>query len=221
MPSGFAREKPEDEVSIISEAKVISRVRRKTDHKKIIIAILIIAVLQFIAVEYLIFSKGHSDPEVKTDYLIILGAGIKGEEISPALNERLNSGLQYLGKYTDTKVIVTGGQGRGEDISEAEAMKRFLVLKGIDEDRIIVEDKATSTMENFILSKEIISEKSGENETVITFVTNSFHVMRAKMLADRNGFDAHAISAKTPAAAVLKSYFREYFALIKSFAVDR
>lgn len=208
-------------MSIISEAKIISRVRRKTDYRKIVIAVLVIVIVQFLAVEYLIFSKGHSDPEVKTSYLVILGAGLKGEEISPALNERLNSGLQYLEKYSDTKVIVTGGQGRGEDISEAEAMKRFLVSKGIDKDRIIVEDKATSTMENFYLSKKIIIEKSGNNDSDITFVTNSFHVMRAKMLADRNGFNAHAISAKTPAVVVIKSYFREYFALIKSFAVDR
>lgn len=205
----------------INEAKIISRVRRETNYKKIIIAILVIVILQFAAVECLIFSKGHSDPEVKTNYLVILGAGIKGEDISLALQERLNLGLHYLEKYPDTKAIVTGGQGRGEDITEAEAMKRFLVSKGIAEDRIIVEDKATSTMENFYLSREIIIENSGENETDITFVTNTFHILRAKMLASRNGFNAHAICAKTPTVVIVKSYFREYFALIKSFVVDR
>ncbi len=205
----------------INEAKIISRVRRETNYKKIVIAVLTIAILQFAAVECLIISKGHSDPEIRSNYLVILGAGIKGEQISLALFERLNSGVQYLEKYPDTRVIVTGGQGRGEDITEAEAMRRFLVSKGIAEDRIIIEDKATSTMENFYLSREIINRSSGENETDITFVTNKFHIMRSKMLASRNGFNAHAICAKTPTSAIAKSYFREYFALIKSFVVDR
>lgn len=205
----------------IIEAKVISRVRRKRNYGKVVVALFIIFLLQFVVLEGLIFFNGWSDDEVRTDYLFILGAGVNGEEISLSLKSRLDAGLRYLLKYPDTKAVLTGGQGRGEDITEAEAMRRYLVANGIDESRIIIEPSSTNTMENFKLSTELIRQKTGKPVSEITFVTNDFHVMRAKMLARRNGLIAHAVSCKTPRQVVLQMYLREYFALIKSFLIDR
>lgn len=204
----------------ISETKVISRVRKKTYYKKFILPVLVILLLQFLALEGLIIFNGNSDPETKTDYLIILGAGLKGDMPSISLRERLDAGVRYLKKYPDAMVVVSGGQGRGETITEAEAMKKFLVSKGIDESRILSENRASSTMENFRLSRELIETRAGKPVREITFITNSFHILRAKMLAERNGLDAHAISGKT-VQIVIPSYLREYFALIKSFIIDR
>ncbi len=204
----------------ISETKVISRVRKKANYKKIILPVLVILLLQFLAVEGLIIYSGVSDPETKTDYLIILGAGLKGDVPNISLRERLEAGAKYLKKYPDTIVVVSGGQGRGETITEAEAMKKYLVSVGVDEGRILTETGSTSTMENFRLSRELIESKTGKQLRKVTFITNSFHILRAKMLAERNGLDAHAISGKT-VQIVIPSYLREYFALIKSFIVDR
>jgi len=204
----------------ISETKVISRVRRKTNNNKIILPILVILLLQFLAVEGLIIYNGTPDPQTKTDYLIILGAGLKGDVPSISLRERLNAGAEYLKKYPDTVVVVSGGKGRGETITEAEAMKKYLVSEGIDENRILTETRATSTMENFRLSRKLIELKTGKPLREVSFVTNNFHLLRAKMLAERNGLTAHAISPKKE-LIVIPSYLREYFALIKSFAVDR
>ena len=131
------------------------------------------------------------------------------------------AGVQYLEKYSDTRVVVSGGQGQGEDITEAEAMRRFLISKGIDESRILLESRATSTMENFRFSKAIIEKESGKAVTKITFVTSSFHIARAKLLARRNGLDVRAVSCKTPNQVILKTYLREYFALFKSIFLDR
>lgn len=205
----------------ISESKIISRVRRKSNSKKYFIIILAVVVLQFAAVEALIIYGGKSDDEVRTDYLIILGAGLNGETVSLTLRERLAAGLPYLKKYPDAKVIVSGGQGRKERITEAEAMRRFLVAGGIDEDRILLETKSTSTMENFKFSKRIIVQNSEGPVPDVTFITNRFHVLRSKMIAGRNGLNAHAISCKTPVQVVVQQYFREYLALIKSFIIDR
>lgn len=203
------------------EAKVISRVKRKRDYKKIVAIVLIAAALQFVAVESVLAFNGRSGTETATDYLIILGAGLKGETPSPILYGRLEAGVNYLRKYPGTQVVVSGGQGRGEDITEAEAMYRYLVSKGITENRIIVENHSTSTMENFKYSKRLIEQKSGKTVSEITFVTSNFHVFRAKMLAGRNSLQSYAISCKTPASVTVQMYIREYMALFKSLIVDR
>lgn len=205
----------------ISEAKCISRVKRKTNCRKVILILLAILALQFAAVEVSVICSGKSDDVAQTDYLIILGAGINGETVSLSLRERLIAGVKYLKEYPDTTVIVSGGQGRGEAITEAEAMKRFLVANGVEESRILLETKSTSTMENFKNCRDIIVQKTGIPVSDITFITNNFHILRAKMLAGRNGLHTRAISCKTPEQVVVQMYFREYLALIKSFLVDR
>lgn len=182
---------------------------------------LVIGIIQFAAVEGLLISSSKSDAETRTDYLIILGAGINGETLSLALYERLLAGLRYLEKYPDTRVVVSGGQGPGEAITEAEAMRRFLVSSGVDEGSILLESSSTSTMENFKFSKRLIEQKTGQPVSDITFITNSFHILRSKMLAGRNGLKAYAISSGTPEQVIVQMYFREYFALIKSLLIDK
>lgn len=204
----------------ISETKIISRVKRKSNKKKIVAVIFILLFLQFALIEGLIVLNGRSDAETRTDYLIILGSGLKGRTTSPSLQSRLDAGLIYLQKYPDVKVVVSGGQGRGEDITEAEAMREFLISNGINEDRILSEPNATSTMENFKFSKALIEQNQGEPVSEVTFITNSFHVLRSKMLAGRNGLNAAAIAGDTWREPP-QYYLREYFALIKSFFIDR
>lgn len=204
----------------ISETKVISRVRRQKNGKKFIWAVLMVLLLQFLAVEGLIICNGESDPEAKTDYVIILGAGLNGDVPSISLSERLSAGAEYLKKYPDAIAVVSGGQGRGETVTEAEAMKKYLVSEGIAEERILTETRAASTMDNFRLSRELIESKTGKKLREVTFVTNSFHILRAKMLAGRNGLIAHAV-APDKELIVIPSYIREYFALIKSYIIDR
>lgn len=203
------------------EAKIISRVKKKSNYKRVIAILIAMAVLQFAAVEGLLLYNGRSDAETRTDFLIILGAGIKGETLSLVLYNRLLAGLRYLEKYPDTQVVVSGGQGRGEAITEAEAMSRFLVSNGIDKSRILLEGRSTSTMENFSFSKSLIEQKTGQPVSDVTFVTSSFHILRSKMLSERNGLEVHAISCRTPMQVILQTYFREYFALFKSLLLDK
>lgn len=203
-----------------TEIKVLSRVRRKSNVKKIIAIILAVAVLQFAAIESLFVINGKSDIMKETSYLVILGAGLRGETPSPVLYERLAAGVSYLKKFPEVQVVVSGGQGRGENITEAEAMRRYLISNGIAESRILMEDRSTSTMENFKYSKSLIEQVSGKPVREITFITSNFHILRAKMLAKRNHLVSYAISCKTPVSVILPLYTREYLALFKSLAVD-
>ncbi|HWR61163.1 MAG TPA: YdcF family protein [Clostridia bacterium] len=189
--------------------------------RKLVTALLILGILIFISAEALIMYGAAPDAAVEAEYLIILGAGLRGDNITLVLQERLLKGIEYLERYPEADVIVTGGRGFGESITEAEAMERFLVSRGIAPERIIKEDRATSTMENFLFSRELL-EKSGETDHKrITVITSDFHMLRSKLLARRAGFEPYGITCGTPISVRLNCYIREFFALVKSFFLDR
>ncbi|MGE5678887.1 MAG: YdcF family protein [Pseudomonadota bacterium] len=185
------------------------------------VCILIAAGLfSFILLEGLIIYGGSSNEEIKAEYLMILGGGLNKDRITPTVQERLLTGIRYLEKYPEAKVIVSGGLGFGETVTEAEAMEEYLVTEGISPDRIISEDKATSTMENFIFSRRILEKNGRLKDNRLVIVTNDFHMYRSKLLARRNGFEPFGISCSTPLYIRANCYIREYFALIKSFLFD-
>ncbi|MEO3946666.1 YdcF family protein [Gorillibacterium sp. CAU 1737] len=179
-----------------------------------------LSLLSFIGIGVLIQSEARSQEDTAVDTLIILGAALHGETPSASLKARLNEGMDYLNRYPSTQVVVTGGQGFGEAITEAEAMKRYLVAGGIDPERILLEERATSTMENFRYSKELL-ETRGSDEKRVMIVTNDFHMFRAKLLARRNGFEPLGIVSVTPRSVSINSYVRECLAVIKSYLLDR
>lgn len=187
---------------------------------KILAVSFVLILLSFLVIEGLIIYNGWKMPIEEVDYVIILGARLYGTIPSPALRERLIVARDYLFEHKGLKVVVSGGQGANEDIPEANAMEQYLISKGIDKDRIIVEDKSTSTYENIKFSLEKIREEDNREELKILLVTNRFHVFRAKFLANRLGVVAYGLPAKTPPSIILNSYLREYFAVIKSFVFD-
>ncbi|MBA9025106.1 YdcF family protein [Peribacillus huizhouensis] len=150
------------------------------------------------------------------DYLIVLGAQVRGTVPSLALQYRINTAADYLTKNKSTIAIVSGGQGNGEDISEAEAMKQGLVKCGIDESRIIMEDRSTSTYENIKYSKLLIPKGAVRG----FIVTNDFHVYRAEKIAASQGLKLQGISAETPKVVLVKSYIREYMAITKFYGTE-
>lgn len=157
-----------------------------------------------------------SSPE-KVDALIVLGAGVHGERPSRHLARRLDRAAEYYFENTDTMIVVTGGQGFQEDITEALAMKRYLLAKGVAEDKIIMEEKAASTRENFRFSKEILDGLLGESYSV-AYVTNDFHVYRAGLVARDEGFkEVYRLHAYTEWYTWPQNYLRESLAVVKTW----
>ena len=181
---------------------------------------LILLLISFLTVEILIWSSVKNEEKTKVDFVVLLGAGLKGDKITATFMNRLDICLHYLKSNPKTSVVVTGGQGYGETISEAEAMKRYLVENGIRENRILKEDKATSTYENFKYSKAVLNKTFGDRNYKIMVITSDFHMFRSKMLARRNGFSAYGMPAKTWWGVFPNSCVREYFAVVKSFLFD-
>ena len=188
--------------------------------QKILNVLFVLWLTSFLIIQGFILASTYSDEEVNVDYVLVLGAGLRGEEPSLILTKRLIKSLDYLEKNPDVKVLVSGGQGQGETITEAEAMKRYLVKNGIDEKRIIKEDNSTSTKENILYTKENLDKIENGEKIEIALITSEFHLFRAKFLAQRYGLTVYGIPAETPAYLMVNYLTREYFAIIKSFIFD-
>ena len=151
----------------------------------------------------------------KENAVIVLGAGVNGEKVSLALEGRLNAAVEYHKENPKALIVVSGGQGAGEDISEAEAMKRYLIEKGVPEAIIIKEDKSTSTSENFLFSKKKLDEIF-VGEYTIAYITNDYHIYRAGGIAENAGFENPAhVHSGTLWHTVVPGTLRECLAVAK------
>lgn len=192
--------------------KIILAIKNTVIFKIAFVLFLLFALL-FIVVEGLIIWSENKSYDKKSDAVIILGAGLWGDAVSLNLQYRLDAAIEYLNKYPDTLVVVSGGQGPDEWISEAEAMKRYLIKKGINESNIIKEDKSTNTAQNFKFSKEILDEIFSEDYT-ITYATSNFHVFRSGQIAKRNGLNAYGIAAKDVWYLSVANHLREFVSVM-------
>jgi len=188
----------------------------------IIHTLAILFIISFIIVESLIIGSGNAKDSEKSDYVVILGAGLNGDVPSLTLSQRLKASIELLDILPeDTKIVVSGGQGPGETITEAEAMKRYLVEQGISADRIIKEEKSTSTEENLVFSRKLIREIGSKENIKITIVTSNFHMFRSKALAKKAGFeDVQCWSAPILSLLIPTYYVREYLAIINSLVLN-
>lgn len=193
---------------------------KKKIFKFFVISILIF-IVSFVGVQGLIINEKNQNYDVQVDYVIVLGARLYGDIPSPTLKFRLNSALDYLEDYSDPKVIVTGGQGSGESITEALAMKTYLENKGVNSHQIILEDKSTSTFENLNNSIDKINELTSNKDIKILIVSSDYHLFRAKMIARQFDLTVYTKGAKVPPSVLFKAYIREYFAVIKSLIFDK
>ncbi len=162
----------------------------------------------------------HQDEE-PADYLIVLGAGLRGDRLSLTLKQRLDQALAvYQGEY----IVVTGGQGPNEDLPEGEAMAAYLIEQGVDPTRILVENRSTNTHENLEFARKIIESHSEKPlfDCKVKIITSDYHCARGVLLAKRIGFSSvTAYGAKTHPLLVPSFYIREGLAMVKSYLFDR
>ena len=141
------------------------------------------------------------------DYVVVLGAGVNGTVPSLSLRERLNAAYDYLVAYPEAVCVVSGGQGNGEDITEALCMFNDLTGRGIAPERVWMEDRATNTEENIRFSLDIIEEKTGTRPAEIGLVSSEYHLYRAWLLAGAEGVTSYGIPARTSWVTLRINYF--------------
>jgi uncharacterized SAM-binding protein YcdF (DUF218 family) len=145
------------------------------------------------------------------DAVIVLGAGLKGGyTVSLTLAERLDRAAEYYKQNPDVMIVVSGGQGEDEFVSEAFAMRQYLLSNGVKENNILLEDKSTSTRENFDFSKKVLDLHFGDKPYNSAYITNGFHCYRAGKYAKAAGLDTDVIPARTPALMLPAYCAREY-----------
>lgn len=185
-------------------------------NRKINIIVYGLALFGLIYIAFLhvkMYQSSHEKLPAKVDYIILLGAKVNGTTPSLSLQSRIDEAARFLIEHEKTMVIVSGGQGRDEDISEAKVMQQGLIEHGIDKNRMIVEEKSTSTYENIVFSKALLP--SGLDTGLL--VTNDYHLYRALLIARKEGLNVSGLPAKTPLITVVKSYVREYLAISKFY----
>ena len=161
-----------------------------------------------------IFSHYRDRGEPGLDVLVVLGAQVWGTQVSRSLQVRLEAALGYLKNNPETVAVVTGGQGSGEAIPEAEVMARWLIGHGISERRIRQEKESTSTRENLLLARPLFP---GEHPRV-GIVTSDFHLYRALEMARALYPDLFVCGVAAPSEPVLQAHYliREFLAVLKA-----
>lgn len=191
---------------------------------KAIVALLLAGVLTFASCLWVVLAEGHSDMHSEPDTMIVLGCMVYEWGPSILLQGRLNTALAYLEDHPDTTVIVSGGQGADEHISEAQAMHDYLVEHGFPSEQILLEDRSTNTYENLFFSNDVVAEHGIDVTDEMVVVSNDFHLARVRMLFKRvTGGDYNLNTLAAPTSHLpsrIKMYIREPLALIKSFLCD-
>ena len=169
----------------------------------------------FAVAETTVVHAARTDPDPEAPYCIVLGAKVNGETPTLSLTERVTAAKDYLEKYPEAKAVLSGGQGSGERISEAECMRRWLVQNGIDGSRLLLEDGSHTTQQNIANSLAVIAADGGSANGKTAIVSSEYHLCRAKRIARKNGCpNAAGVAARTGWPVLRLNYFiREAFGM--------
>ena len=169
-----------------------------------------------IATLYCNIRAANHIPKYNQDFIIILGSKInKDGSLPPLLKGRVDKAIAFGNKQyevTKKKIIYvpSGGKGKDEVMTEAKAIKKYLIEKGISEKQILIEDKSISTIENMKYSKEKIDRE--KKDAKISFSTTNYHVFRSGVIANEQGIDAEGMGSKTKWYFYTNALIREFIA---------
>ncbi|MDF3885858.1 YdcF family protein [Cupriavidus basilensis] len=150
--------------------------------------------------------------------ILILGSGTPHCAASPTLAARLDKGLALARQWPAARVVVSGGQDFGLRCSEADVMADYLTTHGLAPDRLIREDRSTSTEENLLFSRRLLEQQGVSAGDQLVLVTSDFHLIRAKRIAHKAGFrTVSGAGAATPLYLRYNAWLREYFAFISGW----
>lgn len=174
-----------------------------------LIAALLLGFSLFTVLETMVVRGSFADEsDAPVSAVIVLGAGVNGETPSLTLRTRIDAAAAYLEEHPDVPVVLSGGQGLGEAITEAECMRRALVRRGVDESRLYPEERSTSTQENLRYSRAILEELGVDPAQRVAIVTSDFHLCRARLMW---GGDTAAVPAHLPSALYFQCLTVNYF----------
>jgi len=158
--------------------------------------LLVILIITSVVTGIVIGIKACGSKEADNQYVIVLGAGVNGRTPSVSLYERLVAAESYLNSHPNSIAVLSGGQGDGEDISEAQCMYEWLSSHGISDERLWMEPNAENTEQNIRYSLDVIEEHTGIRPTAVTVITSSYHLCRAELFTRRQNVEFSGVPAK-------------------------
>jgi len=186
---------------------------RLTRHR-VIGAVALLVVVAIVGLSSFLANYGTNDnAHYDEDAVVVLGAAVHGSELSNTLVGRLNAAVAYHQRNPAALVVVSGGQGPQEEIPEAVAMRQYLLDHSVPDASIVVEDRSTSTEENFRNTRQLLDRRLTPGYKV-AFVTDEFHVYRAGRIAASAGLTATHVSSRTPWYFWPANYLRESVAVV-------
>lgn len=185
--------------------------------KKLFKFLFFIGLCLIVFIQALIYHSQKNEIDTYEEYVLVLGAKANNGKLSKTLINRLDTTIEYLNKHKTAKAVLCGGKEKNNEYSQAEYMQNYLVEKGISKDRLIVETKSKNTFENIKFALQKLDKKPSE----IMVISSSYHLFRAKFILYRFGVLARTVPAKTPKGALISSYVRETFAVVKTFLYDK
>ena len=180
--------------------------KKKRPFLTVLLVLLCLIVMAFSATGVVIMHSAEADAG-EFQYLLVLGTVVEGTDPSSMLSDRIEAAYNYLTAHPDVICIVSGGKADAVNLSEAECMYNELAALGIDPKRILMEDRATTTVENFQFSLDIIEEETGSRPDTLGVLSSEFHLLRARMFAREEGVTPIAVPAKTSDIASFVTYF--------------
>ena len=181
---------------------------------KSILALLIVGAMAAGVTSGFILKAAHPSQPATCRYVVVLGAAVNGTVPSRSLQERIQAAYDYLSANPESVAILTGGQDKGEEIPEAFCMYRELTDMGISPDRLYLEEKSASTLENLQFSVTLIEQTLGFTPGKIGIVSSEYHIFRAKLMAKSLGIEAEGIPAKTTRLTLRTNYYLREIAAV-------
>lgn len=198
--------------------------RRKPAWLLALLAVVLVLALGFVVLLGLVLTGARDSITGEPKVMVILGCKVESWGPSILLQDRLDKALDYLEDHSDLTIVVSGGQGPDEHISEAQCMYDYLTDHGVDADQILLEDQSHNTWENIRFTQALLVQE-GIDTSEMLVVSNGFHLTRARMLWDRAWEGEYTLSTlAAPSSHIpsrLKMYIREPLALVKSYFFDR
>ena len=175
--------------------------------RRIFTVCLCVGLLLVAVTEVFILRGSFGDPDKSCDYVVVLGCHVRPNGPSLTLLDRINAAYDYLTEHPDVIAVVSGGQGFDEPMSEAQCIYEHLVERGIDPDRVWIEDKATSTWENLNFSLDMIRERTGTRPDTLGIISSEYHLFRAGLQAKDCGVAPVRIPAVTSVISQRVNHF--------------
>lgn len=181
--------------------------------------VIILLCVEFLLISFIAVYGVSDNVDYNEDAIIVLGAGVRGDRVTLPLKMRLDKAIEYHNKNPEALIVVTGGKGLQETVTEAYAMEKYLIQNGVEVSKIIKEEMATSTFENMKFSKEILDNYFANDYSVVV-ITNNFHIFRGAAIAKKAGFqNVKHMHAGLQWYNLVPCFLRESLAVVKMLVI--